>query len=152
MLHKRSILRKELDAYYTVEASFLVPIVLAVTFFLFYMGLFQYNRCIAEQSIEQLLLLASGNEVEEIEVSKRIEKLYDFPFLSCHKLEIKLEEKDVSAYFTGGIKNYLSNFGMHTKADYFSITLQHSAKLFRPVDFIRTIRKVERYVENGFCE
>lgn len=152
MEDRRKLSGGVLDAYYTIEAAFLIPMLLAVTFFLFYMGIFQYNRCIAEQGVKHILVLASNNEAEDAEISTRVSKLYEFPFLSCRKLEIRRDGKSIDAFFTGGIHNFLSDVGINTKADYFQINLNHSIKMFQPVSFIRDIRKVEKYVKNGFCE
>lgn len=48
-----------MKGYFTLEAAFLMPMVFAVYFFLFYIGFYQYDRCLAEQDLRLALLRGS---------------------------------------------------------------------------------------------
>ncbi|MBD5461002.1 MAG: pilus assembly protein [Lachnospiraceae bacterium] len=48
-----------MKGYFTLEAALLMPMVFAVYFFLFYMGFYQYDRCLAEQDLRLALLRGS---------------------------------------------------------------------------------------------
>lgn len=47
---------KKIDAYFTVEASLVLPIVLAAILFVIYLLFFQYDRCLMEQNTGRLAL------------------------------------------------------------------------------------------------
>ncbi len=58
---------KERNAYFTVEATLVLPIVMGVILIMIYLWLYQYDRCIMEQDMGRLALwgcetIAQGNE------------------------------------------------------------------------------------------
>lgn len=48
------------NAYFTVEAALVLPIVIAALLFVIYMMLFQYDRCLLEQDMGAIALWGSG--------------------------------------------------------------------------------------------
>ena len=62
-MRKRDI-ESQLDAYFTVEAALIIPLVMATIVFLMYMMFYQYNRCLMEQDLGCLLVKGSANEVQ----------------------------------------------------------------------------------------
>ena len=56
-----------LEGFYTVEAALLMPMFFLVFFFLFYMGIYQYDRCVTEQAVKQVLIRASNKEADEVD-------------------------------------------------------------------------------------
>ncbi len=58
-----------MKGYFTIEATLLMPMVLAVYIFLIYLGLYQYDRCLLEQDCRLIALRGSflqGQENKEI--------------------------------------------------------------------------------------
>lgn len=57
------------DAYFTIEAAFLIPIVLCLFAFIIYLAFFMYDRCLLTQDSYQAALLESerkdGDEKED---------------------------------------------------------------------------------------
>ena len=51
-------MKKESDAYFTVEAAILYPIILSVILLMTYLLLFQYDRCLLEQDIGKATVLS----------------------------------------------------------------------------------------------
>lgn len=49
-------MRKMADAYFTIEAALIIPLVLGIFVFLIYIMIFQYDRCLIEQDIGILTL------------------------------------------------------------------------------------------------
>lgn len=48
-----------MKGYFTVEAAMLFPVILLTYFFLFYIGFYQYDRCLTEQDMRLSLLRGS---------------------------------------------------------------------------------------------
>ena len=55
------------NAYFTVEAALVVPVVMGTMLFVIYMLLFQYNRCLMEQDIGAMVIWGSNMEVSDDE-------------------------------------------------------------------------------------
>lgn len=53
-------MKKESDAYFTVEAAILYPIILSVILLMTYLLLFQYDRCLLEQDIGKATVLSGS--------------------------------------------------------------------------------------------
>lgn len=50
------------NAYFTVEAAMVMPIVVFVIALLIYLGLFQYDRCLREQDMGMQTLRSTENQ------------------------------------------------------------------------------------------
>lgn len=72
--------RKEkwMDAYFTVEASFIIPMVLVIFVLILYLGFFLYDRCLFSQDAYLLCfrgsILKEEEEIEEKVASMRAEQ------------------------------------------------------------------------------
>lgn len=53
-------MKKESDAYFTVEAAILYPIILSVILLMTYLLLFRYDRCLLEQDIGKATVLSGS--------------------------------------------------------------------------------------------
>ena len=140
------------DAYYTVEAALLAPMLLFIIFFLMYAGIFQYDRCAIEQNTKQILLRASNEKIEESELYMQLLQECKLPFLTCISVDLKIGEKEAVINFLGGLQTILGSLGESFGFDFWLIESRHTTELYKPVKFIRNIRRVESYVANGFCE
>lgn len=58
---------KQLDAYLTVEAALVFPIVLVVQILTVYLFVFQYNRCLQNQDVGRLAVLGCGAQEQKKE-------------------------------------------------------------------------------------
>lgn len=56
---KQNAMNKKKNAYFTVEAAMVMPIVVLIQITIFYLLFFQYNRCLMEQDIAALSIRAS---------------------------------------------------------------------------------------------
>lgn len=113
-------MHKELNGYMTVEAAFVMPIVLFLYILIILCGFFLYNRCVISQDASLLTLRGSrftdaeenygeviyGNRKEESHSSQYIEsrlayKLAFYPFYRLEEKEITLAEQDTSIMLIG---------------------------------------------------
>ena len=141
-----------LEGFYTVEAALLMPMFFLIFFFLFYMGIYQYDRCVTEQAVKQVLIRASNKEADEVELEMfLLERCYQ-PFLKYISVDLVMEKNEVRASFVGGIRTLLGDFSEGSLPVFWLINTEHRVEAYRPVKFIRDVRKVEGYVRDGFCK
>lgn len=90
---------KRENAYFTVEAALVFPMVLAAMMMIVYLFLFQYNRCLLEQDISLLALYAVTTEAsdEEASLQNRIGEIYLDKYVLW-----KMREQDISVALKGG--------------------------------------------------
>lgn len=110
---------KELsNAYFTVEAAMVMPMVIAIQILLLYLLIFQYNRCLLEQDIATLsvrantlvgeddwtLLERMKKEAEGIYQDKYIAWESNSPTMELKKNMIKVEQEGrlVFPFFNNG--------------------------------------------------
>ena len=129
-----------------------MPMFFLVFFFLFYMGIYQYDRCVTEQAVKQVLIRASNKEADEVELEMfLLERCYQ-PFLKYISVDMVMETNEVAASFVGGIRTLLGDFSEGSLPVFWLINTEHRVEAYRPVKFIRDVRKVEGYVRDGFCK
>lgn len=63
-----------MKGYFTLEAALLMPMVFAVYCFLFYIGFYQYDRCLAEQDLR--LALLRGSKTGQADGAERLAETY----------------------------------------------------------------------------
>ncbi|MBE5851531.1 MAG: hypothetical protein E7299_01030 [Lachnospiraceae bacterium] len=141
-----------IQGFYTVEAAMLMPMLLLLFFFLFYIGIYQYDRCVTEQAVKQVLIRASNKEADETELELFLLERCHQPFLAYISADIVREANEAKASFVGGIRTLLGDFGEGILPAFWLVYTEHSVDIYKPVEFIRDVRRVEEYVRNGFCE
>ena len=141
-----------LEGFYTAEAALLMPMFFFVLFFLFYMGIYQYDRCVTEQAVKQVLIRASNKEVDEMELEMFLLERCRQPFLTYISADMEIEKNEAKASFVGGIRAVLGDFSEGILPAFWLVNTAHRVEVYRLVKFIRDVRKVEGYVRNGFCE
>ena len=89
-----------MNAYFTVEAAMVMPIVLWVVLFVIYLLFFQYNRCLTDQDVGVLVL--RGSILQEESPKERIKKIrgyaeqiYDDKYIAWDSGEIGLRIEKV---------------------------------------------------------
>ena len=92
------------NAYFTVEAALVLPIVIAALLFVIYMMLFQYDRCLLEQDMGAIALwgaLVDASDAEDMErkTQGRLGELYREKYVS--------REGRRPAYISGAGMEYL---------------------------------------------
>lgn len=65
---------KESDASYTVEAAFVVPIVLGIVFVILYSIFLQHDRVILRANLENLIFLLAEEDIEKKEYDNYLSK------------------------------------------------------------------------------
>ncbi len=141
---------KKVEAYFTVEAAVLYPIVLGIIVLMTYLLFFQYDRCLLDQDMGRAAVMAGGKWMEKKEELNRQlqeEKMFfDNSKYIVWETELplwKLEKNHVTVEQTGRLKYPFS--GMGTPHKYWSARASFQAERNNPVEYIR---KYRNYMKN----
>jgi len=144
--------KKKLSGYFTVEATFLVPIFVCVLALLCYLGMFLSNRCMLLQDVYRLGVKGSTaygmNNTETVSyVLNESENLLS-KYYGISQIDKKAEADlfTVSIEFQSEMKVPFAFYSWEKDKMSGIWDLKESRQLDRtkPVDFIRAVRKVEK--------
>ena len=85
---------EENNAYFTVEAALVLPLVISILIFVIYMLFYQYDRCLLEQDMGALALWGSLEEAAdaasfEEKVRNRIAQLYREKYMAWSYIQME---------------------------------------------------------------
>ena len=139
---------KETDAYFTVEAALVMPFVLGAVFLTMYLLIFQYDRCLMEQSAGVLLLRGCSLQIEDgkalvselLSQSENDDRVYvawsmEEPEISLRGNIVTVKRKGELGFPVGGIAFWEGENHWESEADYKGYRIA-------PVSFIRDYRKI----------
>lgn len=139
---------RKLDAYLTVEASMVLPVVIAVILLTIYMLFFQYDRCLMEQNAGKLALrgctiqLADGQElIRQLTVQSQ-EKDNRFLAWNMEKPQIALKRNRVSVKYSGGIAFPFQGLAFWGGERTWQSECTYENSQVQPVQFIRNCKKI----------
>lgn len=139
---------KRINAYFTVEAALVFPIVLAVIVFTLYLLFFQYDRCLLEQSAGVLamrgcmLQITDGEElVRELREQSQKE---DRGWLAWDMEDsiISLKRNCVMVQCSGELKFPFRGFLFQGGENVWEYSVARKSYRIKPVNFIRNCRKI----------
>ncbi len=146
--------KRKLNAYMTLEASLLMPLVWFGLFFAIFTGFFLYDRCIAEQDCKIILLQASNMEEKDgTEIIRRIRERANLAdqkkLLFGHSAlkDFHVTDKKVEVTIKGNVPTILNHLMKNTELSSFAYEAKYETDRYEPVRFIRTCRRLEHYVE-----
>ena len=144
------------NAYFSLEACLILPLVFYMLLFLIYAGFYQYDRCLLRQDTYRLLIRGSqvsfaGNE----EVLKKLKEedtnwCYDkYALCSLGNRELEVKHGSIRITQKAVVKVPFLVLGEWLgKAEWeFSIDAEGGRR--RPTQVIRNCRKLERGMERG---
>lgn len=91
-------LLKTAEAFFTVEASILIPFLIAMLFILIYVCIFEYDRALLSQDTQYLSVKAREAYMDGKDVEKELNKVMktlseSSPYISCGELKVKYSKK-----------------------------------------------------------
>ena len=146
-------MKKESDAYFTVEAAILYPIILSVILLMTYLLLFQYDRCLLEQDIGKATVLSGSKWTltkEQLNdyMQKKALHFDEEKYIAWENEDPlwKLEKNDVILEKTGRLR--YSFAGMGTLEKYWSAKASFQVDRISPVFWLRRSRNVQNKRDN----
>lgn len=147
-------MKKEADAYFTVEAAILYPIILSVILLMTYLLLFQYDRCLLEQDIGKATVFSGSkwtltkeqlNEYMQKKAVQSEEEKY-IAWESEDPLW-KLEKNDIIIEKAGRLRYPFA--GMGTEEKFWSAKASFKAERISPVFWLRRSRNAQDERDNN---
>lgn len=142
-------LRKE-NAYFTVEAALVLPLVMGALLLTIFLFVFQYDRCLMEQDAGLLVLYAATLEAENGEeatmlLNGRASELYWDKYVAweMEKLQINREKNEVRIEGEGKLTFPVPGWNFFNGNNVWRAKVLHRAVQFSPVDFIRMYRRIQ---------
>lgn len=141
---------RTLNAYLTVEAALVMPIVIGTLLFIVYMLLFQYNRCLTEQDLGAMALW--GGTVEETEsqtleqmTRERMAGLYREKYAAWQftKLEAGLKNNSFRVTGEAQLQFPFAGWNFWGGDTIWSTEAEYEYRRFSPVTFIRLCRGLQ---------
>jgi hypothetical protein len=146
-------MKKESDAYFTVEAAILYPIILSVILLMTYLLLFQYDRCLLEQDIGKATVLSGSKWTltkEQLNdyMQKKALHFDEEKYIAWENEDPlwNLEKNDVILEKTGRLRYPFAGMGAQEK--YWSAKASFQADRISPVFWLRRSRNVQNKRDN----
>lgn len=138
--------RARLEAFYTLEASFIIPAVFMIFILIIYFTFFLYNHCVVSQAV--YIAALRGQQIRntdcghiETEVSKQLNKLLDeqvYQYGKGHSVDVT--ETYISVKAESTIINRMSKFGIYNRTG-FTSKGECTISQFYPGKYIRSSHK-----------
>ena len=140
---------KKVGAYFTVEASLVLPIVVTAVLLTIYLLFFQYDRCLMEQNTGRLALrgctnpYADGEDVVKGLTVQSQEKDQRFLAWEMKDAEITFKRNQVLVKREGTLKFPFRGLIFWGGGDVWSSECTYENSRVIPVQFIRNCRKIK---------
>ena len=139
-----------MKAFFTVEATMLFPIILFVLSFLVYLGFYQYNRCIVEESMRYAAVRgkelsgATEEEYEDILSDLFVETLDKHYLIGCDgKIECERTGPLTNLVYVGDMPVLWLKIVDSGIGGAWQIKVKSEAKRWDPVSFIRLCNRMK---------
>ncbi len=135
---------RERNAYFTVEAALVLPMVTGVMLFVIYTMLFQYDRCLLEQDVGALALwgsLAEASDTAQLEqkVQVRMSELYREKYAAWRitRLDASLDRNRFLAEGAGRLTFPVPGWNFWNADNVWEASASFGYSRLSPVTFIR---------------
>ena len=138
------------NAYFTVEAALVFPLVLGALLLTVFLLVFQYDRCLMEQDMGLLALYARELDTEDEEktvalLNRRATEIYRDQYVAWEqeKLQITMEKNEIKIVGEGTMTFPVPEWNFYNGNNMWRAKRICVAMRLDPVDFIRIFRRVE---------
>lgn len=138
------------NAYFTVEAALVLPLVIGALIFTVFLFIFQYDRCLLEQDINMLAVCAgaataeNSEALEEIIRKKASEVFMDkYAAWTMNDLQIAVKGNRVSVRGGGYLTLPLPEWNFFREKNEWGAQVLRETLRISPADYIRLYRKIK---------
>lgn len=143
---------KDRNAYFTVEAALVLPVVIAVMLFVIYMMLFQYDRCLLEQDLGGIALWGALVDVSDAEeftqkTQKRLGEMYRDKYIAWKitEMDAGLDGNKFHVNGAGQLTFPVPKWNIWSEGNVWGTEAEYGYNRMSPVTFIRMCHKFEEY-------
>ena len=145
--------RKDCGAYFTVEAALVLPLVMSAILLSIYLFCFQYDRCLMEQDIGNLMLWCNEVKLDSTDTAKaqeekikiRTSEIYMDKYVGWEltAVDVKLEKNLISVTGRGQLAFPVPGWNMWNENNLWEDKVTYESKTISPVFYIRQLRKLD---------
>ena len=149
---------KRQNAYFTVEAALVLPLVISAMLLVTYLFCYQYDRCLLEQDMGGLALwssaAASGYVEDTEELSKLLKQraadIYQGKYVAWKStdVEIRLEKNQITVFGSGELTFPVSGWNLWNDSSNWAAKTSFQNSRCSPVYYIRQYRKLKGLINN----
>lgn len=143
-------MRRKTEAYFSVEAALILPLVTGAILLVIYLFLFQYDRCLMEQDMGALALRGSVTEAEsEKELTEKLQAqaagLYQNKYVAWDfiAMEIKLRQGRIETVGQGELRFPMAGWNFLNRDNIWENRVSYQGRRLSPVSFIRNFQKLK---------
>lgn len=144
--------RKSCEAYFTVEAALVLPLVISAILLDIYLFCFQYNRCLMEQDMGSLILWCSELRLENADTAKEQEEkiqnrageIYRDKYMAWEltTVDVQLKKNRISVVGQGQLTFPVPGWNLWNDVNLLKAEVTYESRSILPVFYIRQLRKL----------
>ena len=144
---------REKNAYFTVEATLVLPMVLSAMLMGIYLFCYQYDRCLLEQDMGSLVIWGSAmaaeraGETEQIaeNLKQRAAQINRVKYAAWQltAIDIRLEKNDLSITGRGELAFPVPGWNLWNHDNLWEAQVSYERSRLSPVFYIRQYRKIQ---------
>lgn len=146
------------NAYFTVEAALVLPLVIYVMLLVTYLFCFQYDRCLLEQDMGGLALWSSATasgyteDTEDLNMllTQRATDVYQGKYVAWKNtnVETRLEKNQISVSGSGELTFPIPEWNLWNDSGHWEVKTSFQNSRRSPVFYIRQYRKLKVLLSN----
>lgn len=150
---------KEQNAYFTVEAALVLPMVMSAMLVGIYLFCYQYDRCLLEQDMGSLLIwnsaMAAQNAGETDKIAESIRQRAaqinqaKYAAWKLTAIDIKLEKNNLSISGQGELSFPVPGWNLWNQDNLWEAQVSYESSRLSPVFYIRQYRKLHGMLQKG---
>lgn len=146
-------MRNDANAYFTVEAAMIFPLIMSGMMLGIYLFCFQYDRCLLEQDMGSLILwcrdralqdtVESGDLEEQIRL--RTSEIYKDKYVAWElsSVDVRLRKNDIYVSGAGCVTFPIPGWNLWNSSNLWRAKADYTSTRLSPVFYIRQYRKFE---------
>lgn len=146
------------NAYFTVEAALVLPMVMSAMLVGIYLFCYQYDRCLMEQDMGSLILWGNimaaekAGDIEDIRESllQRAARVNREKYAAWKltAIDIRLEKNELSVAGRGELAFPMPGWNLWNRDNLWEARVNYDSSRLSPVFYIRQYRKLHGMVQN----
>lgn len=151
--------KESCGAYFTVEATLVLPLVMSAILLNIYLFCFQYDRCLMEQDLGSLILWCSEVRLENADTLEEQEEkiqnwaaeIYRDKYVAWEltTVDVRMEQNQISVVGRGELTFPVPGWNFWNDINLWKEEVIYESRSISPVFYIRQLRKLNDMLHGG---